>query len=53
MAPILLLLSLCLYAIFCLMQAESLQAECDFTKEQVAAMKGKTHYLKNLGSQKS
>ena len=40
------------------MQAESLQAECDFTKEQVAAMKGKTHYserewyLKNLDSQK-
>ena len=25
----------------CLIQAESLQAECDFTKEQVAAMKGK------------
>ena len=44
MAPILLLLSLCLCAMSCLMQAESLQAECDFTKEQVAAMKGKTHY---------
>ena len=30
--------------IFCLLQAESLQAECDFTKEQIAAMKG-TEYL--------
>ena len=40
----LVLLFFCLCAIFCLMQAESLQAECDFTKEQVAAMKGKTHY---------
>ena len=40
----LLLLFLRLCTIFRLMQAESLQAECDFTKEQVAAMKGKTHY---------
>lgn len=29
---------------FSLLQAESLQAECDFTKEQISAMKG-TEFL--------
>ena len=30
-----------------LLQAESLQAECDFTKEQVAAMKGTKRAFSN------
>ena len=38
----------CIGTVFCLTQAESLQAECDFTKEQVAAMKGEGHVTDNF-----